>query len=153
MFQESDKNILQFKELLLGVDEEDGRCDDKEVIVIVRQYSELCTLFDNLFSMARTPTGKLTGVILDKTGRCLHVTMLKWRDLRLPMKMPKIQALEDHLIASMEQYNESGDFLEDFIEQAHQFGMKEEKRTANMRDRGESSKFSFKVGMGRQDKQ
>jgi hypothetical protein len=28
-----------------------------------------------------------------------------------------------------------GDFLEDFIEQAHQFGMKEEKRTANMRDR------------------
>jgi hypothetical protein len=27
------------------------------------------------------------------------------------------------------------DFLEDFIEQAHQFGMKEEKTTANMRDR------------------
>ena len=51
------------------------------------------------------------------------------------MKMPKIHALEDHLIASMEQWNGIGDFLEDFIEQAHQFGMKEEKRTANMRDR------------------
>jgi hypothetical protein len=85
--------------------------------------------------MARTPTGELTGVILDETRGCLHVTMLKWRDLRLSMKMPKIHALEDHLIVAMEQWNGIGDFLEDFIEQAHQFGMKEEKRTANMRDR------------------
>jgi hypothetical protein len=61
--------------------------------------------------------------------------MLKWRDLGLSMKMSKIHALEDHLIATMEQWNEIGDFLEDFIEQAHQFGMKEEKRTANMIDR------------------
>ncbi len=135
MFQESDIIFSQFQELLLGVDEEDGRCNDEEVIDIIRRYSELCTLFDYLFSMARTPTGELTGAILDETRRCLKVTMLKWRDLRLSMKMPKIHGLEDHLIASMEQWNGIGDFLEDFIEQAHQFGMKEEKRTANMRDR------------------
>jgi hypothetical protein len=103
MFQESDNIFSQFKELLLGVDEEDGRCDDEEVIDIVRRYSELCTLFDYLFLMARTPTGELTRVILDETRRCLHVMMLKWRDLRLSMKMPKIHALEDHLIATMEQ--------------------------------------------------
>jgi hypothetical protein len=136
MFQESDNILSQFKELLLGVNEEDGRCDDIAVIDIVRRYSELCTLFDYLFSMARTPTGELTGVILDETRRCLHdVTMLKWRDLWLSMKMPKIHALEDHLIATVEQWNGIGDFLEDFIEQAHQFGTKEEKRMANMRDR------------------
>jgi hypothetical protein len=51
------------------------------------------------------------------------------------MKMPKIHTSEDRLIASTEQWNGIGNFLEDFIEQAHQFGMKEEKRTANMRDR------------------
>jgi hypothetical protein len=85
--------------------------------------------------MARTPTGELTGVILDKTRQCLHVTMLKWRDLRLLIKMPKIHALEDHLIASIEQWNGIGDFFKDFIKQAHQFGMKEERRMANMRDR------------------
>jgi hypothetical protein len=55
----------------------------------------------------------------------MHVTMLKWRDLRLSMKMPKIHGLEDHLIAMMEQWNGiSSDFLEDFTE--HQSGMKEE---------------------------
>ena len=103
MFQESDSIFLQFQELLLGVDEEDGRCKNEEIIDVIRRYSELCTLFDHLFSMARTPAGVLTEAILDETRRCLHVTTLKWRDLRLSMKMPKIHALEDHLIATMEQ--------------------------------------------------
>jgi hypothetical protein len=84
--------------------------------------------------MARTPTRELTGVILDKTRQFLHVTMLKWKDLWLLMKMPKIHGLEDHLIASMEQWNGIGNFLEDFKKQAHQFRMKEETRTANMRN-------------------
>jgi hypothetical protein len=39
-------------------------------------------------------------------------------------------------ITMTEQWNGIGDFLEDFIEQEHQFGMKEEKQTANMRDCG-----------------
>jgi hypothetical protein len=136
MFQESDDIFLQFKELLLEVDEEEqGRCSDDEISDMIRRYSELCTLFDYLFSMARTPNGELTNEILEETKRCLRVTMLKWRDLRLSMNMPKIHGLEDHLIATMERWNGIGDFLEDFIEQAHQFGMREEKRTANMRDR------------------
>jgi hypothetical protein len=135
MFQESNDIFLQFKELLLEVDEDEGRCSDDEISDMIRRYSELCTLFDYLFSMARTPNGELTNEILEETKRCLRVTMLKWRDLRLSMNMPKIHGLEDHLVAMMERWNGIGDFLEDFIEQAHQFGMREEKRTANMRDR------------------
>jgi hypothetical protein len=79
MFQESDIIFSQFQELLvLGVNEEDGRCNNKEVLIdIVRRYYELCTLFVYLFSLARTPTGELTGVILDKSRQCPHVTMLK----------------------------------------------------------------------------
>jgi hypothetical protein len=41
----------------------------------------------------------------------------------------------------MERWNGIGDFLEDFIEQAHQFGMREEKRTANMRDQVSYSRY------------
>jgi hypothetical protein len=55
MFQESDKMVLQFQELLLGVDEEDGWCGNGEIINIIYWYSELCMLFDHLFSMARKP--------------------------------------------------------------------------------------------------
>jgi hypothetical protein len=51
--------------------------------------------------------------------------MLKWRNLWLSTKLPKIHGLEDHLINMMEQWNGVGDFLEAFIEQAHQFWTKE----------------------------
>jgi hypothetical protein len=80
------------------VDKEDWRCGNEEIIDIVRRYSELCRLFDHLFSMAaRIPAGVLTEANLDETRRCLCVTMLKWRDLQLYMKMPKIHGLEDYL--------------------------------------------------------
>jgi hypothetical protein len=46
MFQESYIIFSQFQEMILGVDEEDGRYGNEEVIDIVRRYSELCTLFD-----------------------------------------------------------------------------------------------------------
>jgi hypothetical protein len=39
--------------------------------------------------MARTPNGQ----VLDKTKQCLRVTMLKWQDLWLSMKMPKIHCI------------------------------------------------------------
>jgi hypothetical protein len=40
-------------------------------------------------------------------------------------------------------YRGIGDFVEDFIEHAHQFGMKDEKRTANMRDKVNGSMHRF----------
>ena len=49
--------------------------------------------------------------------------------------MLKIHGIEDHLVDQMRQFNGIVCFLEDFVEQAHQFGMKDEKRTANMPDR------------------
>jgi hypothetical protein len=61
MFQESDNIFSQFKELLLGVDEEDGRCNDEEVIEIVRQYSELCTLFEHYLTTCFRWQGHLLG--------------------------------------------------------------------------------------------
>ena len=76
MFQESNSIFLQFQELLLGVDEEDGWCRNEEIVDIIHQYSELCTLLDYLFSMARTPARVLTEAILDETKQCLCVTMM-----------------------------------------------------------------------------
>ncbi len=53
----------------------------------------------------------------------------------MSMKMPKIHAVEDHLLWQMSLYLGIGDFVEDFIEQAHQIGRTEDNRTRNMRDR------------------
>ena len=61
--------------------------------------------------------------------------MIKWRDLLLSTDMLKIHGIEDHLVPQMKQFNGIGCFIEDFMEQAHQFGMLDESRTSNMRDR------------------
>ena len=53
--------------------------------------------------------------------------MTCWRNLRLSTKMVKIHGIEDHLLDQIKDYGGIGDFIEDFIEQAHQFGMLDEK--------------------------
>ena len=48
--------------------------------------------------------------------------------------MIKNHGIEDHLLDQIKKHIGISCFIEDFIEQAHQFGMLDEKRTANMRD-------------------
>ena len=48
--------------------------------------------------------------------------------------MPKIHGIEDHLLDQIIKYNGIGCFIEDFIKQAHQYGMLEERKSENMRD-------------------
>ena len=79
----------------------------------------------------------ITAEIIDKLEIVIDKTMLCWRNLRLSTKMVKIHGIEDHLLDQIIKYNGIGCFIEDFIEQAHQFGKIDEKRTANMRDREE----------------
>jgi hypothetical protein len=52
--------------------------------------------------------------------------------LRLLMRGPKVHGLEDHLVDQMVRYNGIGDFCEDFVEQAHQIGVRDELRTSNL---------------------
>ena len=65
--------------------------------------------------------------------------MVCWKNLRLSTKMVKIHGIEDPLLDQIKKYNGIGCFIEDFIEQEHQFDMLDEKRTANMRDRTKAS--------------
>ena len=61
-------------------------------------YIEICTLFDSLFSLSRTLTGKITSEIIDKLEIIIDKTMLCWRNLRVSTKMVKIHGIEDHLL-------------------------------------------------------
>ena len=74
--------------------------------------------------------------------------MLCWRNLRLS-SMPKIHGIEDHLLDQIIKYNGIGCFIDDFIEQVHQYGMLEERKSANMRDRSKVAHNSSKMEMVR----
>ena len=67
-------------------------------------------------------------IVIEKTLSC-------WRNLLLSTNMVKIHVIEDHLLDHIKKYNGTGCFIESFIEQARQFEMIDEKRTAYIRDR------------------
>jgi len=47
---------------------------------------------------------------------------------------PKLHVLEDHFYSQLSLFKGLGDYSEDFVEQAHQIGMREEARTFTMKD-------------------
>ena len=73
--------------------------------------------------------------------------MLCWRNLQFSSKMPKIHGIEDHLLDQIIKYNGIGCFIEYFIEQTYQYGMLEERKSANMIDREKAAHNHSKVEM------
>ena len=64
--------------------------------------------------------------------RMIKAVLKMWRFLRLSMDGPKIHALEDHLMTQIKKYKGIGDFVEDFVEQSHQQGLRDETRTRGL---------------------
>ena len=116
-----------------------NRCSDEEIKKRCSKTKEICILMDYLFTLARTPSGDADESVIKTTRICVKAVLLKWRDLHLSFLGPKIHAVEDHLIYLMMLWNGIGCFLEDFVEQSHQTGKLEEKRTGHMGDRQQAA--------------
>ena len=115
--------------------------DEKVILILddqVNRYIEICILFDTLFSISRTPCGEIDDAKIINLYEMITLCMLKWRKFRLSMKMIKLHGVENHLFDQIKKINEIGCFIEDFIEQAHQFGTLDEKRTGKLRDRSKA---------------
>lgn len=139
LFQKADEIFGNFLTIILNDLNELRQSTAEEARDMVERYVELSTLLDGLFALSRTPSGELTEEISNEAKRYVKVVMVKWRDLRLSTVMPKVHTLEDHLINQMQQWNGIGCFMEDFVEQAHQFGIQEESRTRGMWDRARAA--------------
>ena len=72
------------------------------------RYIERCILFDSLFSLSRTLTGKNTTEIINKLEFVIDKTILCWRNLRLSTNMVKIHGIEDYLLYQIKKYNGIG---------------------------------------------
>jgi hypothetical protein len=120
----------EFKEIIMEV--EDREVGNGEVNQMVDMYRDLGFMLDGVFSLGRIGCGKLAVEDVELTRGMVGGVMKLWRYLRLSMKGPKIHGLEDHLLEHMIRWNRIGDFLEDFVEQAHQYEVKEENRTRRL---------------------
>ena len=124
---------VEFKNIILSVNESERSGKDTEVNQILEMYTHLGFLLDGVYSLARTRNGELTDDKLNLCRRMVAAVLVMWRNLRLSMRGPKIHGMEDHLLEQMERFNGIGDFLEDFVEQSHQDGVRDELRTRNLK--------------------
>lgn len=99
---------------------------------MIEMYTHLGFILDGIFSLGRTKRGQLTDDKIDLTKRMIKAALKLWRCLQLSMQGTKIHGLEDHLLEQMIMYNGIGDFTEDFVEQSHQYGVKDEVRTRSL---------------------
>ncbi len=61
------------------------------------------------------------------------MAMKLWRDLELPITL-KYHELEGHFFPKLSRFKGLGDYSEDFVEQAHRIGVREESQTLAIRD-------------------
>jgi hypothetical protein len=70
----------------------------------------------------------------EETYKGIALALKMWRDFDMSV-LPKLHVLEDHLYSQLSLFKGLGDYSEDFVEQAHQVGTREEARTFAMKDR------------------
>ena len=121
--------------MLLVIDPTERKASDVEITQQLSRTTKALQQFDGLFAILRIPNGTVTesdvGAARVHAKKGLHW----WRLLDISVTV-KAHLLESHSIDQMEFWKGVGDFMEDFIEQAHQWGDHDERRSSGMRDRG-----------------
>ena len=116
----------RFKEI---ADETDSKvAKDDEVVTIVNAHRNLGMSMDRVSSLARMPHSKLTQEKTNFVRRVIEALALMQRCLRISIKGLNTHWIEDHLVSQMILYEGIIDFLEYFVEQSNQAGVKEENR-------------------------
>ena len=95
----------------------------------VSKYRDLFGLLDASFSSLCTidPSEEECS----KAHNRVTATMKHWRHLELSI-MPKVHSFEDHAIGQMQCFGGIADKSEDFVEQSHQDGKREHRRTGRI---------------------
>jgi len=126
---ESSKIMEQVQEMLLAIPIS-TRCSHDEVVCCTGRFANVLKVFDEVFLLARMPSGQLTAENSRKLSECISESMQLWRGLGLNIS-PKAHAIEDHLFDQVTRLTGIGDSGEDFLEQSHQDGIRDHARSKN----------------------
>jgi hypothetical protein len=126
----------QIKEFLLEKLEEDGGSQrtKREVTKRCDIVAKALLLFDGFLSILRTPHQDLTPAHIAKAREYSRKALTVWRILQLSVT-PKAHGGEDHACDQLEFLKGLADYCEDWVEQLHQLGLKNNRRTKTIRDR------------------
>lgn len=127
----------EIKNYLLSLPDQ---CKNEEVVTMCNEYAETFLILGNLFSDLRVPPPVDHRTYIGNAKR--NITALKHKYLSLNLSItPKAYATFWHLIPQIEMHGCLEPYVEDFIEQAHQFGMLEENQIRNVANKEKEAKM------------
>jgi hypothetical protein len=121
-------------EAILTIPEE-ARCNDAEVLDVTSRFKSILSTFDKIFSMARRKSGFFSTEDNLTLQTYVRQGMKLWREMDLSMEAPKVHAIQDHLCDQMLKFGGIGDLMEDFVEQSHQDGIRDDRRTRTLKNK------------------
>jgi hypothetical protein len=132
----------QIKAFLLEQLGEDGGSEraKREVKKRCDIVAKALLLFDGFLSLLRTDHKDLTPQHITKAREYSTKAVTVWRILQLSVT-PKCHASEDHACDQLELLKGLADFCEDWVEQLHQLGLKNNRRTKTIRNRDRKYKL------------
>mmetsp|Transcript_26182 Transcript_26182/g.38989 ORF Transcript_26182/g.38989 Transcript_26182/m.38989 type:complete len:280 (-) Transcript_26182:4-843(-) len=104
-----------------------------EIISMCGHYRTLFELLEGATHFLRKPNGSITDEDIEKFKEFVAAVMQKWRALSLSVTV-KAHVLETHALYQMEQYHGVGDFIEEFLEQLHQYTKRHKQRLGCLSD-------------------
>jgi hypothetical protein len=137
--------FAQMKAFLLEKLEEDGGSEraKREVTKRCDIVAKALLLFDGFLSILRTDHQNLTPQLIAKARQFAMKALAVWRILELSVT-PKCHGAEDHACDQLELLQGLADFCEDWVEQLHQLGLKNNRRTKTIRNRDRKYKLYTK---------
>jgi hypothetical protein len=134
----SSRSIMEDVNAMIKELSREERCSDEEVVETMEKLTNILSVFDALFSMARAPSGLITDESVDKLRNLADLALPLWRDLDLSI-MPKVHAIEDHMADQIRHLKGIGDLGEDFVERSHQDGIRQHSRSKNAKERADEA--------------
>lgn len=128
--------LNQIKAFLLEKLEEDGGSEraKREVAKRCDAVAKCLLLFDGFLSILRTDHKDLTPALIAKAREYARKALVVWRILQLSVT-PKCHGSGAHACDQLEFLQGLADFCEDWVEQLHQLGLKNNRRTKTVRNR------------------
>jgi hypothetical protein len=135
-FMTSSQEIMDDLSTMLQQLPPENRCPDAEVAEVTSKFKSVFHVFGFIFSKAQKASGLVMENDVQELNDYIYLGIKLWRNLDLSMEAPKPHAMEDHLCDQMLWLNGIGDLGEDFVEKAHQDGIRDEGRSRSIKDRG-----------------
>jgi hypothetical protein len=129
----SQKIMEEINVMLMEIPTED-RCSDEEVLETMGWFTNNLSVFDGLFSLARTPSGLIGEEDINKLQDLVTLALQLWRGLDMSVT-PKVHAIKDHLVHEIMRFKRIGDLGEDFVERSHQDGIRQQSQSKNAKKR------------------